>query len=59
MLTRVAGCRLPPSSLEGHCNVLAPYGMSWTLKGGKLTFDAFAGAPGLMQWTLKPYEKIS
>jgi hypothetical protein len=39
--------------------VLAPYGMSWTLKGGKLAFDGLAGASGLMQWTLKPYQTIS
>ena len=59
MLARLTGCRLPSSSQEGHCNVLAPYGMNWTLKEGKLTFTPFAGPPRLQQWTLKPYDKIS
>ncbi|MFN0281918.1 MAG: TRAP transporter substrate-binding protein [Kineosporiaceae bacterium] len=61
-LSRLTGCRLPPSPVEpGHCWHGPVYRMSWTLSDGRLTFSDFVAAAVFTddQFLVKPWRKIA
>jgi TRAP-type C4-dicarboxylate transport system substrate-binding protein len=58
MLQKASGCVLPVSTELGHCFLVPPYWLDWTVAGGQLTFSHHGGDPGGQEYELAPWTKI-
>lgn len=59
MLLKASGCLLPPStSLPGHCVVIPPYWLDWSLEGDQLTFSHHGGGPDGLEYELSSWTRI-
>lgn len=58
-LSRLTGCRLPPSLDAGHCASVAPYRATWELHETLLTFTKAWFACACDNLSLKPWRKIA
>jgi TRAP-type C4-dicarboxylate transport system substrate-binding protein len=58
-LSRLTGCKLPPTNQDGHCGPPLTYRMTWALSGDRLTFSDYVGAVADPQYLLGPWRKIA
>jgi TRAP-type C4-dicarboxylate transport system substrate-binding protein len=60
MLQQANGCLMPPSqTLDGHCYVVPPYWLDWSLNGNRLTFSHPGGDPDAKQYSIAAWTKIN
>jgi len=59
MLQKASGCVLPVSTDLGHCFLVPPYWLDWSVEGGQLTFSHHGGEPGGQEYELAPWTKIN
>ncbi len=51
---------LPPSqTLDGHCYVIPPYWLDWSLDGDRLTFSHPGGDPDAQQYSFATWTRIN
>jgi TRAP-type C4-dicarboxylate transport system substrate-binding protein len=60
MLHKASGCLLPASAtLDGHCNLIPPYWLDWSLTGAQLTFSNGGGDLDAQQYEIAPWTSIN
>ncbi len=59
-LRKLTDCLLPVSmALDGHCVVISPYRLDWSLDGDQLTFSNPGGDPDSQQYVAVPWTRIN
>ncbi len=60
MLQKENGCLLPVSQTQdGHCFVIPPYWLDWSLTGDQLMFSNQGGNPDGLEYEIAPWTRIN
>ena len=60
MLQKENGCLLPVSQTQdGHCFVIPPYWLDWSLTGDQLMFSNQGGDPDGLEYEIAPWTRIN
>ena len=60
MLHQATGCLMPESQTQdGHCYVIQPYWLDWSLDGDQLTFSNPGGDGDAYQYSFATWTRIN